>query len=163
MTLDEAQIMLKQIEAELSPKEMKRSIKGALLKEARRVRRVASGYLRKASVFKGGRKLHNASIVAKNIRAKVFKDFGGFIVAANPYGKVGYHRNRKGLEKPVLMWVNGGTAMRTRAGAKGSNGAMPSVDFIGQAERTALPGSIKNIVVNYQSNVLRVIRRHGGN
>ena len=162
MTLDEVRNMLQQVEAELSTRELRRAIKGSLNKEAKRVRRSAASYLRSSAVYKGG-KLHNASAVAKGIRAKVYKDYSGFIVAANPYKKVGFHKNRRGLLKPVLMWANMGTQERTRKGAKGSNGSMAAIDFIKKAENQAVPSSVRNIVVNYQNNVVKIIRRHGGN
>lgn len=162
MTLDEAQNMLKQVQGELSPRELKRSIKGALLKEARRIRRGAVSYLRSAAVFKGGKRLHNASAVAKGIRAKVYRDFSGLIVAANPKGKMGYHTNQRGKLKPVLMWANRGAANRVRKGAKGGSGVMPAIDFIGKAQQRITPDSLRNIVLNYQSNVLKIIRKHGG-
>lgn len=122
----------------LDLKEQRRAMRGAMRKAGNDVRR-------KAAEAVGGSGLNNGAAVAKGLRVRVYPDrYGlGFMVSAKPYGKKGYHRNRQGKEKPVLMWAAGGTKqrntksktkffVRTRKGHP--TGRMPRYDFMGKAE-----------------------------
>lgn len=96
----------------LSPKERLRALKGAFRREANNVRRVAVNNLRGS--------IRSDRDLERGIRALVFKRKAGFRVtigtkSANKKtgkGEAGYHTNRQGLKKPVLIWAEEGTVSR---------------------------------------------------
>ena len=51
----------------------------------------------------------HASRLKKDIRLRVYPKGGGFMITVKQHGKQGYHVNRFGLQKPVLMWTEEGT------------------------------------------------------
>ena len=53
----------------------------------------------------------HASRLKKDIRLRVYPK-GGFMITVKQHGKQGYHVNRFGLQKPVLMWAEEGTKVR---------------------------------------------------
>lgn len=54
----------------------------------------------------------NASKLKKWIRLRVYPRGGGFMITVKPHAKQGFHVNRFGLQKPVLMWAEEGTKVR---------------------------------------------------
>ena len=54
----------------------------------------------------------HASRLKKDIRLRVYPKGGGFMITVKQHGKQGYHVNRFGLQKPVLMWAEEGTKVR---------------------------------------------------
>lgn len=88
----------------LSPKERVRAFKGAFRKEANIVRKAAVGNLRTS--------LNSNRDLERGIRALVFKRKAGFRVTVGTKGDRGFHVNRRGQKKPVLIWAEEGTAER---------------------------------------------------
>lgn len=82
----------------------------------------------------------------KSIRVYVYSKGGGFVITTKFHGKQGFHRNRCGKEKPVVMWAAEGTVERyvrgkgvrsllwRRKGFTGSGlprrGRMPNYGFV---------------------------------
>lgn len=102
---------LQQLFADLEPKRRIQALKGGFRKEANKVRKTAVNNLRSS--------LHSNKDLEKGVRAIVFKRKAGFRVTvgtkrANKDGKgeAGYHTNRQGLKKPILIWAEMGTAER---------------------------------------------------
>ncbi len=54
----------------------------------------------------------NASRLKKDIRQRVYPRGTGFMITVKPHGRQGFHTNRFGLQKPVLMWVEAVTKVR---------------------------------------------------
>ena len=104
---------LQQLFAELEPRRRLQAIKGGFRKEANQVRKVAVNNLR-ATGIRSDRDLE------KGIRAIVFKRKAGFRVTVGTKnasrktgkGEAGFHTNRFGLKKPILIWAEAGTAER---------------------------------------------------
>jgi hypothetical protein len=110
---------LQQLFAELEPKRRLQALKGAFRKEANRIRKIAVNNLRSSG-------LRSDKDLEKGIRGKVFKRVAGFGVTigtkkANKKGKgeAGFHTNRRGLKKPILIWAEEGTKERKTKNGKG--------------------------------------------
>ena len=89
----------------LSPKDMRKTLKSAY-------RKVGNELLMIAREKVASSDMQNAGKVAKSMRLRVYTRGGGFMITTKPHGKQGYYVNRKGLEKPVLMWAEEGTKYR---------------------------------------------------
>ena len=105
---------------ELEPKRRLQALKGGFRREANQVRKTAVNNLRSSG-------LRTDRDLEKGIRAKVFKRTAGFRITigtkrANKKGKgaAGYHKNRFGKLKPVLIWAEMGTEARTTKSKEGS-------------------------------------------
>lgn len=105
---------LQRLFAELETPQRLRAIKGAFRKAANNVRKTAINNLRGS--------IRTDRDLERGIRALVFKRKAGFRVTigtrkAGKSGKeYGFHTNRKGLKKPVLIWAEAGTKWRKSKG-----------------------------------------------
>lgn len=149
----------------LDMKEQRKAMRGAMRKAAGSVRK-------RAAQAVGASGLGNAAAVAKGLRARVYPDrYGlGFMVSSKPYGKKGYHRNRQGKEKPVLMWAESGTKSRqTRSRSKffirarrgHPTGRMPRYGFMGEAESASAAQVEQSLFGQFQQNLEKRARKLG--
>lgn len=102
---------LQRLFAEMDAKQRLKALKGAFRKEANRVRKTALNNLRGS--------IRTDKDMEKGVRAIVFKQKAGFRVtigtkrATKAGGKeYGFHKNRQGLKKPILIWAEEGTEER---------------------------------------------------
>lgn len=102
---------LQRLFAELEPKRRMQALKGGFRREANKVRKTAINNLRSS--------ISSNKDLEKGVRAMVFKRAAGFRVTVgtkkagkNGKGEAGFHTNRQGLKKPVLIWAEDGTAER---------------------------------------------------
>lgn len=109
---------LQQLFAELEPRRRLQAIKGGFRREAGKVRKAAVNNLRNS--------VQSNKDLEKGVRAIVFKRKAGFRVTVgtkragkNGKGEAGFHTNRQGLKKPVLIWVEDGTKERKTRGKRG--------------------------------------------
>ncbi len=161
---------LQQLFAELEPKRRLQAIKGGFRKETNRVRKTAINNLR--SSIKSNKDLE------KGVRAIVFKRKAGFRVTvgtkrANKQGKgeAGFHTNRQGLKKPVLIWAEDGTKERRTKGNGGKRAArLRSAHRTGKMKRygfmtqtlNAVRGTVtNNIHQAVTENVQKVAEKYG--
>lgn len=151
----------------LDPKAHRKAMRSAMRREGGRLRKMAVAALRDRKLGQGT----NADI-SKGIRARVFPDrYGaGFMLTAKPHGKRGYHRNRFGREKPVLMWAEDGTKQRSKRGRlkflvfrkKGhSTGRMGRYGFMARAEALAGDSVERNLFGEFQDSLDRAARKQG--
>lgn len=94
----------------LDLKTQRKTLKSAVRKESNRLKKVAMEEVMSSSLGKG-----TQQPLTKSLYSRVFPDrYGlGALVSVRPHGKrKGYHVNRYGKEKPVLMWAESGTRMR---------------------------------------------------
>ena len=151
----------------LDPKAHRKAMRSAMRREGGRLRKMAVAALRDRKLGQGT----NADI-SKGLRARVFPDrYGaGFMLTAKPHGKRGYHRNRFGREKPVLMWAEDGTALRNTRGKtralmfrkKGhSTGRMGRYGFMARAEALAGDSVERNLFGEFQDSLDRAARKQG--
>lgn len=163
---------LQQLFAEMEPKRRLQAIKGAFRKSANRVRRIAVNNLRSS--------VQSNKDLEKGIRSIVFREKAGFRVTigtrkANRAGKgeVGFHTNRQGLKKPILIWAEEGTKLRrTKSNGKRralrlrsahSTGRMRRYGFLAktlESVRYTVTADLHKEVIN---NVHRVSKKYGCN
>lgn len=155
--------------SEMDVKLRLKSLKGAFRREANKVRRIAINNLRAD--------LDSNRDLEKGIRAIVFKRQAGFRVTVgtkrankNGKGERGFHVNRQGLKKPVLIWAENGTKERTtktktkvyiRARKRHSTGRMKRYGFMRQTQ-TDVRESVENDLRNeIRENVVRIANKYG--
>ena len=162
---------LQRLFAELEPKRRVQALKGGFRKEANKVRKTAINNLR-ASGIRSDRDLE------KGIRAIVFKKKAGFRVTvgtkrANRSGKgeAGYHTNRKGVKKPVLIWAEEGTKMRKtksnggrrfwRARSSHSTGRMPRYGYMSKTLADVRESVTADVHEMVKENITKVAKKYG--
>lgn len=120
----------------------KKQLRNTLRKAYRKVARPLVAKARTSLMQRGPQNIKGNKADWKSaVRARVYSRGGGFMVTVQPHGKRGYHVNRQGKEKPVLMWAEEGTAERfTRVkgffSKKGAipRGKMPKYGFLAAVE-----------------------------
>ena len=163
---------LQRLFADMEPKRRLQAIKGGFRKEANLVRKTAINNLRDS--------IRTDKDLEKGVRAIVFKRKAGFRVTvgtkkANKSGKgeAGFHRNRQGLKKPVLIWAEDGTADRrtkpkqgtrrraSRLRASHRTGRMKRYGFMAQTLSGVRDTVTANIHELVKENVQKVAKKYG--
>ena len=163
---------LQQLFADLEPKRRLQAIKGGFRKEANRVRKTAINNLRSS--------IRTDKDLEKGVRAIVFKRAAGFRVTVgtkkagkNGKGEAGFHTNRQGLKKPVLIWAEDGTAERrtkpkqgtrrraSRLRASHRTGRMKRYGFMAQTLSGVRDTVTANIHKMVTENVQKVAKKYG--
>lgn len=160
---------LQRMFAELDPKQRVRMFRGAFRRAAQVVRKRAIGNLRAS--------IRSDRDLERGIRAVVFKRTAGFQVTIgtrranrNGKGEAGFHTNRQGLKKPILLWAEGGTALRRtktktrifKRSRKGhSTGRMKRYAFM-RTTRDQVANSVTDNLHNEITNsVIRTAKKYG--
>lgn len=151
--------------AELEPKNRRKVFRAALGQAATKVRRAAVGYLRQS--------LRISRDGERGIRKIVYKTQAGFKITVIPSGRgaraKGYHRNRQGKEKPVLMWAEEGTDRRStknrgwiwRRRRGHDTGRMKGKHFLGQAARD-MDGPVTDFLhEKLKEQTVKIAQKHG--
>ena len=163
---------LQQLFADLEPKRRLQAIKGGFRKEANRVRKTAINNLRSS--------IRTDKDLEKGVRAIVFKRKAGFRVTVgtkkagkNGKGEAGFHTNRQGLKKPVLIWAEDGTQERrtkpkqgtrrraARLRASHRTGRMKRYGFMAQTLNSVRDTVTANIHEMVTENVQKVAKTYG--
>lgn len=160
---------LQRLFAEMDVKQRLKALKGAFRREANQVRKTALNNLRGS--------IRTDKDLESGVRAIVFKKTAGFRVTigtkrANRAGgkDYGFHKNRHGLKKPILIWAEEGTAerqtkSRTRIFARSrkghATGSMKRYGFMRQTAsdvRDSVTDHLRNEVIN---NVQKIADKYG--
>lgn len=171
-TIDYDDKNLQRLFAELEPKRRLQAIKGGFRREANQVRKTAINNLRSS--------IQSNKDLEKGVRAIAFKRKAGFRVTVgtkragkNGKGEAGFHTNRQGLKKPVLIWAEEGTAERktkpkqgtrrraARLRASHRTGRMKRYGFMAQtlsSVRDTVTADIQKMVTE---NVEQVAKKYG--
>ena len=171
-TLEYDDTELQRLFAEMEPKLRLKALKGAFRREANRVRKTALNNLRGS--------IRSDRDLERGVRALVFKRKAGFRVTVGTKsaskktgkGEQGYHVNRRGLKKPVLIWAEDGTkwrkskkATRYMVGGKWRTGTtrgfMKRYGFMQKTAadvRDRVTDSLHDEVIN---SVRKVAKKHG--
>ena len=171
-TIDYNDENLQRLFAELEPKRRLQAIKGGFRKEANQVRKTAINNLRSS--------IQSNKDLEKGVRAIVFKRKAGFRVTVgtkragkNGKGEAGFHTNRQGLKKPVLIWAEEGTAERktkpkqgtrrraARLRASHRTGRMKRYGFMAQTLTSVRDTVTNNIHEMVAENVQKVAEKYG--
>lgn len=171
-TIDYDDKNLQRLFAELEPKRRLQAIKGGFRREANKVRKTAINNLRSS--------IQSNKDLEKGVRAIVFKRKAGFRVTVgtkragkNGKGEAGFHTNRQGLKKPVLIWAEEGTAERktkpkqgtrrraARLRASHRTGRMKRYGFMAQTLTGVRDTVTANIQKMVTENVEQVAKKYG--
>lgn len=127
---------LQRLFAELEPKQRLQALKGGFRREAGQVRKTAINNLRSSGI-RTDRDLESG------VRAVVFKQQAGFrVTVGTKAGKkqYGFHKNRRGELKPILLWAELGTEDRRTKSNSGKHtrqwtGRLRSGHYTGRMKR----------------------------
>lgn len=163
---------LQRLFADMEPKRRLQAIKGGFRKEANLVRKTAINNLRNS--------IRTDKDLEKGVRAIVFKRKAGFKVTvgtkkANKSGKgeAGFHTNRQGLKKPVLIWAEEGTDERrtkpkqgtrrraSRLRASHPTGRMKRYGYMAQTLRSVRDTVTDNVHKMVTDNVEKIAKKYG--
>ena len=163
---------LQQLFADLEPKRRLQAVKGGFRKEANRVRKTAINNLRS--------RISTDKDLEKGVRAIVFKRKAGFRVTVgtkkagkNGKGEAGFHTNRQGLKKPILIWAEDGTEERktkpkqgtrrraARLRASHRTGRMKRYGFMAQTLSSVRDTVTANIHEMVTENVQKLAKKYG--
>ena len=150
-------------------RDLRASLKGAYRSVGKEVLKMARGRLMQSGMA-------HASKLRKDIRLRVYPKGGGFMITVKPHGKQGYHVNRFGLQKPVLMWAEEGTKVRYVRKGGGQvaqtgdgkwrtlgrrRGQMPAYHFFDGVEAQGAPIIERDIGARLEEAVLKRARKMG--
>ena len=156
---------LQQLFAELEPKRRLQALKGGFRRAANQVRKVAVNNLRGS--------IRSDKDLEKGVRAVVFKRSAGFRITVGTSDDKGYHTNRQGLKKPILIWAEEGTEERRTKSKKGTRrranrlrsshrtGKMKRYGFMERTlsgTRETVTDGIRQLV---EENVLKIAQKYG--
>lgn len=163
---------LQRLFADMEPKRRLQAIKGGFRKEANLVRKTAINNLRNS--------IRTDKDLEKGVRAIVFKRKAGFRVTvgtkkANKSGKgeAGFHTNRQGLKKTVLIWAEEGTDERrtkpkqgtrrraSRLRASHPTGRMKRYGFMAQTLRSVRDTVTDNVHKMVTENIEKIAKKYG--
>lgn len=148
---------LERLTKELDPKLLRRAVKNALRKEARRLKGKAAKELGKAAYSKG--KLRNSKAIGKTIRAKEMRDLGGLVVSAGFRGKAGFYKNSRGKLKPVAFWLDQGAKARTVRKTKKSSGSLPTMAYMEKVKRAEMGNVARNLGQAYEEQIRKIVKK----
>lgn len=163
VTISQCTADLRAFAAQMTDKQLGRSLRNTLRKIARRTRQVALRNLRATGI-------HFTPALGKTLRAGETRDARGIYVSARASKKTGtgMHRTQRGVLKPVLLWATDGTAPRETKGSRRraahSTGRMPSERFGGwldSAERSEAPHFESDMAAELNRQVERQAKKHG--
>lgn len=151
----------------LDMREQRKALRGAMRREGRRLHAMAASELRASGIGQG-----TNQPLAKGIRPRVFPDkYGaGFMLTVKPNGKKGFHTNRQGKQKPVLMWAEDGTKLRrTKTKTKffvrkrkgHITGRMRRYGFMAMTEQQATKSVEENLFRDFEANLEKAARKRG--
>ena len=163
---------LQQLFAEMEPKRRLQALRGGFRREANQVRKTAINNLRSS--------IRSNKDLEQGVRAVVYKISAGFRVTIgtkragkNGKGEAGFHTNRQGLKKPVLIWAEAGTQERQTKPKQGTRrragrmreqhrtGRMKRYGFMEQtlnSVRDTVTADIHNLVLD---NVEKIAKKYG--
>lgn len=142
--------------AALDQKSVRNSLRSALRKSAGRVKQAAVQQMKSRGLGAG-----STQKLSKSIRTRVYPQNRGFLVTVKPHGKKGYHRNRFGKEKPVLMWAEEGTKARFTRGRRRFTGSMKAYRFMQRAEDMTSATIEKDLLREYEVQLQKRLKQKG--
>ena len=164
---------LQRLFAELEPKRRVQALKVGFRREANQVRKTAINNLRSS--------INSSKDLEKGVRAIVFKRKAGFRVTVGTKrankttgkGEAGFHTNRQGLKKPILIWAEGGTEERHTKPKQGTRrraarlrqqhrtGRMRRYGFMEQTLNSVRDTVTQDIHAMVLDNVTKVAEKYG--
>lgn len=161
---------LQRLFAEMEPKRRLQALRGGFRREANQVRKTAINNLRNS--------IRSDKDLERGVRAIVFKRNAGFRVTVgtkrankNGQGEYGFHKNRQGLKKPVLIWAEEGTEDRrtksnggkraARKRAAHRTGRMKRYGFMSRTLSEVKDRVTEDVHEMVVDNVIKVSKKYG--
>lgn len=151
----------------LDLKDQRKAMRSAIRREGNRLKKQATANLQGSGIGQGtnGR-------LSRGIRSYVYPEkYGvGFLLSTKPHKKQGYHKNRQGKEKPVLMWAEDGTDLRrtktktkvfVRLRKSHATGRMRRYGFMRKTEEQETQVVERSLFATFQKNLERAARKKG--
>lgn len=151
-------------------RDLKASLKGAYRLTGNEILQIARQKLMSSGIA-------HASKLKKDIRLRVYPRGSGFMITVKPHGKAqGYHTNRFGLQKPVVMWAEEGTKVRYVRKGGGQKvhtsdgkwvtlgrrrGQMPAYHFLDGIEDKGGPIIERDLTPAIESQVMKQAGKYG--
>ena len=151
-------------------RDLKASLKGAYRMAGKEILQIARQKLMSSGIA-------HASELKKDIRLRVYPRGSGFMITVKPHGRTqGYHTNRFGLQKPVVMWAEEGTKVRYVRKGGGQKvqtsdgkwvtlgrrrGQMPAYHFLDGIEDKDGPIIERDLIPAIESQVMKRASRYG--
>lgn len=164
LTYDDSQ--LREMYEALDEKQRLKAMRGAFRSEANRFRKAAIQHVRGS--------IRTDKDLEKGVRSIVYKQSLGFRVTVGTAGKTkGYHLNRQGLLKPVLLWAEDGTVSRYTKNGGGRfhrasrkrkvhyTGRMKAYLFIDKTRRDLESSVTENLHQSIRKYVANTAKRYG--
>lgn len=163
---------------ELEPKRRMQAVKGGFRKTAEMVRKQAVSNLRASGLKSKG----DQKGLEKGIRKVLYKKTAGFRVTVGTKsasrktgkGEAGFHTNRRGQKKPVVLWAEGGTKDRnTKTSAKFGRmlnfrkkkghytGRMKEYGFMEKTEAQVKEKVTEELRKQMEENITRIAKKYG--
>lgn len=159
--------------AELEPKRRLQALRGGFRRVANQVRKTAINNLR--SSIKSSKELE------KGVRSIVYKRRAGFRITVGTKrgnkttgkGEAGFHTNRQGLKKPVLIWAEDGTKERETKPKRGtfwrasrqrgqhSTGRMRRYGFLEQTLNSVRGTVTQDTRAMVAESIIKVAKKYG--
>lgn len=164
MTVDDENLV--KLFKALDPKQREKALKGALM-------RAGNLLLKEAQTNLKNKKINTDTGLPKGIRRLIYKKVLGFRVTVGTGKKGvrgGFHTNRFGKEKPVLLWAEGGTKKRFtttltrifRRKRRGhSTGWMPRYGFMEKTRQEMSPQIEALLKKEINLNIQRIAKKYG--
>lgn len=149
---------LQRLFVELEPKRRMQALRAGFRKQASKVRKVAVRHLRAG--------LKSNKDLEKGVRAIVYKRTAGFRVTVGTGRRgsdIGFHKNRRGLKKPVLIWAEKGTKKRHTQSRKSKHytGFMKRYGFLAKAKEDMQGKTTENIHRFVVESVIKTAKKYG--
>jgi hypothetical protein len=166
---------LQQLFAEMEPKRRLQALRGGFRREANQIRKTAINNLR-SNAGENGKTLRTDKDLEKGIRAVVFKRSAGFRVTIGTTKgnkQAGYHTNRRGEKKPILIWAEEGTKERASKPKRGTRrradrkreqhrtGRMPRYGFMRQTLSDVEGTVTQDLHAMVLDNVEKIAKKYG--
>lgn len=142
----------------LNPRQLKKALRSAYRKVGTPLRKMAQASLlsRGPKDIQGNRRDWRTAI-----RFRGYPMGCGFMLTLRPHGSKGFHTNRRGLQKPVLLFAEEGTQeRRTRRGGF-ERGRMPAYGFMKAVEPELYDRAQRDLVPELDKALDKAAREAG--
>ena len=124
-----AQATWTELMKQMSQRQLRNALKSGYRKANNEALKIARQKLGETSLHVMG----NTGDWKRGVRGYIYSKGGGFMATVKGRGQKSMHVNRRGKEKPVLMWAEEGTKPRKRRNG-GNSGHMRAYNFMRDSE-----------------------------
>lgn len=146
---------LRELFHDLEPKMRMKAFRAGFMRAARKVRNRAVSNLRESGIKSNSR-------LERKIRASMLRRGGaGFKVTIQAFKKSGMYKNRFGKLKPVLPWLERGTAFRYTRKNHAYRGFIHTHGFMGKTKAETAGTVTEEVRDNIRNCITEIAKKHG--